>query len=189
MGFSLINLTLGIDPKKSDQFIRGSVFLPHGTGQQRTIMAFVTPDKEAEAKQAGADFIGTEETINQIKTTNKVNFDVAVAVPPMMKKLAPIAKILGQKGLMPNPKTETVGPDIKKIIESLKKGKITFKNDETSNLHQLVGRASFDDQQLVENITAFLDAVKRSKPNTVKGTFIKSLTLTPSMGPGIRLKI
>lgn len=183
-----VHLHLGIDPKKGDQMVRGSVVLPHGTGKTKKIMAFVTPDLEAAAKAAGADFIGNDETINQIKATEKIEFDIAVAVPAMMKKLGPVAKILGQKGLMPNPKTETVGPDITKLVTSLKQGKVTFKNDETANLHQLVGKLSFDDKKLEENITAFLEAVKKVKPETMKGTFIRSATLCASMGPAIKIK-
>ncbi len=184
-----LHLHLGIDPKKGDQMIRSSVVLPHGTGQTKKIMAFVTPDKEAEAKEAGADFIGNDETIQQIKTTGKIEFDVAVALPQMMKNLGPIAKTLGQKGLMPNPKTETVGPDIKKIIESLKKGKVTFKNDDTANIHQLVGKLSFDAAKLTENINTFLDAVKKAKPDALKGTYIKSATICTTMGPGVKIKV
>ncbi len=184
-----LHLHLGIDPQKGDQMIRSSVVLPHGTGQTKKIMAFVTADKEAEAKEAGADFIGNEDTIQQIKTTGKIEFDVAVAIPQMMKNLGPIAKTLGQKGLMPNPKTETVGPDIKKIIESLKKGKITFKNDDTANVHQLVGKLSFDTAKLTENINTFLEAVKKVKPDGLKGTYIKSATICTTMGPGVKIKV
>jgi len=183
-----LHIRLGIDSKKGDQMVRGSVVLPHGTGQVKKIIAFVTPELEAAAKAAGADLIGDEAAINTLKTTGKIEFDVAVAVPAMMKKLAPIAKTLGQRGLMPNPKTETVGPDIAKIITSLKKGKITFKNDDTGNIHQLVGKVSFTEDQLQANIATFLEAIKKAKPEGVKGTYLKSVTICASMGPGARIK-
>lgn len=183
-----LHLRLGIDSKKSEQAVRGSVQLPHGTGQTRKIIAFVTPELEADAKEAGADLIGNEDTIQEIKKSGKVNFDVAVAVPAMMKKLGPIAKTLGQKGLMPNPKTETVGPDIKKLVSGLKGGKITFKNDDSGNLHQLVGKLSFEEVKLTENVTAYLEAVKKSKPDGIKGVFIKGVFICTTMGPSVKIK-
>ena len=128
-----------------------------------------------------------EEDIKKIKDTGKIDFEIAVTTPDMMPKLAAIAKVLGPKGLMPNPKTETVSPNLKKMIEELKKGKITFKNDDTSNIHQIVGKASFSEAQLKENITAFLEALKKAKPSTAKGTYIKSLSVCTTMGPAIRL--
>lgn len=182
-----IHMKLGIDPKKSDQIVRGLVQLPHGTGQTKKIIAFVTPDLEAEAKAAGADIIGNDEAIQKIKQTKKIDFDVAIATPTMMKKIAVIAKILGQKGLMPNPKTETIGPNVKKMIESVKKGKISYKNDDTGNIHGIVGKLSFTDDNLKNNILAFINTVKRSKPPSAKGTFLKSITICSSMSPGIKL--
>ena len=143
-----IHANLCIDPKKGDQQIRATVVLPHGTGKSKKVAAFVGPDKEKEAKEAGADFIYGEEDIKKIKDTGKIEFDVAVTTPDMMPKMAAVAKVLGPKGLMPNPKTETVGPNVKKMVEELKKGKITFKNDDTANVHQLIGRASFTEAQL-----------------------------------------
>jgi large subunit ribosomal protein L1 len=178
---------LGIDPKKGEQQIRATVVLPHGTGKTKKVAAFVSPEKEKEAKDAGADFVYGEEQIKKIKDTNKIEFEVAVTTPDMMPKLALIAKVLGPKGLMPNPKTETVGPNIKKMVEELKKGKITFKNDDTANVHQIIGKISFAEAQLKENLIAFLDALKKAKPSTSKGAYIKSLTLCTSMGPAIRI--
>lgn len=182
-----IHMKLGIDPKKSDQIVRGLVQLPHGTGQTKKIIAFVTPDLEAEAKTAGADIIGNDEIIQKIKQTKKIDFDVAIATPNMMKKIAVIAKILGQKGLMPNPKTETIGPNVKKMIEGVKKGKISFKNDDTGNIHGIVGKLSFTDDKLKDNILAFINTIKKSKPPSAKGTFLKSITVCSSMSPGIKL--
>ncbi|TAN33403.1 50S ribosomal protein L1 [Patescibacteria group bacterium] len=178
---------LGIDTKKSEQQVRATVVLPHGTGKTKTIAAFVAPDKEKEAKEAGADFVYGEEEIKKIKDTGKIEFEVAVTTPDLMPKLAQIAKILGPKGLMPNPKTDTVGPNLKKMIEELKKGKVTFKNDDTGNVHQLIGKASFSETQLAENLTAFLDALKKAKPASAKGAFIKNFIICSAMGPAIKV--
>ncbi len=182
-----VHANLGIDTKKSEQQVRATVTLPHGTGKTKTVAAFVSAEKEKEAKEAGADFVYGEEEIKKIKDTGKIEFEIAVTTPDMMPKLASIAKVLGPKGLMPNPKTETVGPSIKKMIEGLKKGKVTFKNDDGGNVHQAVGKISFGEAKLKENITAFLEALKKAKPATAKGTFIGSLTLCSSMGPAIKI--
>lgn len=182
-----VHMRLGIDPKKGEQMVRGTVVLPHGSGKTRRVAAFVSPDKETEAKEAGADVVGTPEVIEAIKASGKFDFDIAVATPDMMKKLAPIAKILGQAGLMPNPKTETVGPNFKKMIQDLKAGKVAYKNDDTANVHQIVGRLSFTPEQLKENIQTFVDAIKKSKPSETKGTYMKSITVTTTMGPGIAI--
>ncbi len=183
------HVRLGVDPKKGEQQIRATVVLPHGTGKTKKIAAFVSgPDKEKEAKEAGADLICGEEEIKKIKDTGKIDFEVAVTTPDMMPKLAAVAKILGPKGLMPNPKTETVGPNIKKMVEELKKGKITFKNDDTSNVHVSIGRTSFPDAQLQENFLAFMDALRKAKPATIKGTYIKNLVICSTMGPAIKIE-
>lgn len=182
-----VHANLGIDPKKGEQQIRSTVVLPHGTGKTKKVAAFVSAEKEQEAKDAGADFVYGEEQIKKIKDTSKIEFEVAVTTPDMMPKLATIAKVLGPKGLMPSPKTETVGPNIKKMIEDLKKGKITFKNDDTANVHQIIGKVSFSEAQLQENLTTFLEALKKAKPGSSKGVYIKSLTLCTSMGPAIRI--
>lgn len=182
-----VHANLGIDPKKGEQQIRATVVLPHGNGKTKKIAAFVSAEKEKEAKDAGADFVYGEEDIKKIKDTEKIEFEVAVTTPDMMPKLAMIAKVLGPKGLMPNPKTETVSPNVKKMIDELKKGKITFKNDDTSNVHVSVGKVSFSEAQLRENLVAFLDALKKAKPGTSKGTYIKNLILCSAMGPAIRL--
>jgi len=184
-----VHANLGIDGTKGDQQVRSVAVLPHGTGKTKKVAAFVSAEKEKEAKEAGADFVYGEEDIKKIKDTGKIEFEVAVTTPDMMPKLAGIAKILGPKGLMPNPKTETVGPNIKKMIEDLKKGKITFKNDDTGNMHQIVGKLSFGEQKLSENITTFLDALKKTKPTSSKGVFIKNLIVCTAMGPAIKIKI
>ncbi len=182
-----VHAHLGIDPKKGEQQIRATVVMPHGTGKTKTVAAFVTPEKKKEAKEAGADFIYDEEDIKKIKDTGKIEFEVAVTTPDMMPKLAQVAKVLGPKGLMPNPKTETVGPNIKKLIEELKKGKVTYKNDDTSNIHQAIGKVSFGEDKLKENFSAFLESLKKAKPATAKGTYIQNLVICSTMGPAIRV--
>lgn len=184
-----IHAKAGIDTAKGEQQIRATVALPHGTGKTKKVAAFVNPEKRKEAEEAGADLIGGEEEIAQIKQTNKIDFDVAVATPDMMPKLAVIARILGPKGLMPNPKTNTVTDKIRETVLALKKGTIAFKNDDTGNVHAMVGRVSFTNEQLKENIEAFLDALRRAKPASTKGIFLKTITLTSSMGPGIKLAL
>lgn len=183
-----VHANLGIDPKKGEQQIRATVVMPHGTGKTKKVAAFVSAEKEKEAKDAGADFVYGEEDIKRIKDTGKIEFEVAVTTPDMMPKLAAVAKVLGPKGLMPNPKTETVGPNVKKMIEELKKGKVTFKNDDTANIHQIIGKVSFSETQLKENLSAFLEALKKAKPTTSKGTYIKNLVLCSTMGPAIRIQ-
>lgn len=182
-----VHARLGVDPKKGDQQIRSTVVLPHGTGKTKKIAAFVAPEKEKEAKEAGADLVYGEEEIKKIKDTGKIEFEIAVTTPDMMPKLAAVAKVLGPKGLMPNPKTETVGPNVKKMIEDLKKGKINFKNDDTGNVHQIIGKVSFSEQQLKENLTTFIEALKKSKPSSSKGTYIKNLVICTTMGPAIKI--
>ncbi|NUM25451.1 MAG: 50S ribosomal protein L1 [Candidatus Buchananbacteria bacterium] len=184
-----VHARLGIDPKKSDQQVRGAVSLPHGTGKTKRIAAFVMPDKEKEAKEAGADVVGGQELIEEIKKTGKCDFDVAVATPDIMPKMAVVAKTLGPRGLMPSPKNETITTNLKKTIGELKKGKVSFKNDDTSNVHQIIGKVSFDDKQLLENYTAFIDVLKKSKPSSAKGTFIQNVSISSTMGPGIKVQL
>ena len=180
---------LGINPKKSDEQIRSTVVLPHGTGKTKTIGAFVGANDEKDAKEAGADFIYGEEDIKKIKDTGKIEFDIAIATPEMMPKIAMVAKILGPKGLMPNPKSGTVDKDVKKMVGELKKGKVAFKNDETSNLHQTIGKISFSNEKLIENYETLVDAIKKIKPAGTKGTYIKAVYLSPSMGPSIQVEL
>ncbi len=180
---------LGIDPKKGEQVVRGSVVMPNGIGKTKRIAVFTTPAHEKEAKEAGADIVGGKELIESIKKDGKCDFDIAVAVPEIMKDLSAIAKTLGQKGLMPNPKTGTVTGDVKGAVAEIKKGKIDFKNDDTANVHAMVGKVSFEDSKLEQNIRALLDAVKRAKPDTVKGTFIESCYINSTMGPGVKIQL
>ena len=179
---------LGIDPKKADQLVRGSVTLPHGTGKQKKVAVFASGPAADAAKKAGAAIVGGEELIKEVKLKNGIDADVVVATPDMMKHLSQVAKILGPRGLMPNPKNETVTPDVAKAVKELSGGKVTFRNDESGNLHQAVGKVYFTDEQNIAKDNAFLDAVKRVKPTTVKGTYLTSITLTSTMGPGVRVQ-
>ncbi len=183
-----IHCNLGIDPKRAEQTVRFSLQLPHSTGRTRRIAVFTTPAHEAEATQAGADIVGGDELVKTIQKTGKCSFDVAVATPDFMKNLAAIARILGQKGLMPSPKNETVTTNIAKTVRELAGGKQTFRSDDSANIHALVGKTSMADERLSENITAFLAAVKRAKPADAKGTYLRSITLATAMGPGIRVR-
>ena len=182
-----VHVNLGIDVKKSDQQIRATLTFPNSIGKTKRVAAFVPELKQKEAKEAGADLVGAEELIDEIARTSKINFDVAVATPDMMPKLAKVAKILGPKGLMPNPKTDTVGPNIVKIIEELKKGKVAFKNDATGNIHQVIGKTSLEVDQLVQNFNVLIEALKKNKPASSKGVYLKSITIATTMGPGIKI--
>lgn len=184
-----VHLNLGVDTKKSEQQVRGTISLPHGTGKTKKVAAFVKPEMEKEAKEAGADLVGGEELIAEIKKTEKTEFEIAVATPDMMPKLAQIAKILGTRGLMPSPKNETVTPNIKKAISELKKGKVAFKSDNTGNVHQLIGKVSFGKEKLAENFTTFIEAVRKAKPASSKGIYLKSVTICSSMGPGVKISV
>ncbi|MBU2229177.1 50S ribosomal protein L1 [Patescibacteria group bacterium] len=184
-----VHISLGIDIKKAEQTVRGTVMIPHGLGKKRRIAAFVSPEKEKEAKDAGADIIGDESVIKEIKAKKKCAFDIAIAEPQVMKNLGSIAKILGQKGLMPNPKTDTITKDVKKTIEELNAGKAMFRSDDSGNIHQMIGKVSFDDQKLQENYSAFLDAIKKAKPETMKGSYIKQVYLASSMGPSVKVSV
>lgn len=184
-----VHCKLGIDPAKSDQSVRGTLTFPHGTGKTKRIAAFVDAAQESAAQEAGADLVGSERLIDEIASSGKIGFDVAIATPPMMPKLAKIAKILGPKGLMPNPKSDTVTTDVRKTISEIKRGKVTFKNDDTGNVHVTVGKVSFDTQKLLENFAAFLEVLRRSKPASSKGVFIRACTVSSTMGPGIRVAV
>lgn len=182
-----LHFKLGIDPKQTDQKVRTQVSLPHGTGKKVKVAAFVGPTKEKEAGEAGSDIVGGEELVKKIKETGEADFDVAVAEPAMMKSLAQIAKILGQKGLMPNPKTKTVGEDVGKIVKELKAGRLDIKTDDTGVVHAVIGKVSFDSAKLLENFQVLKDAIYRARPASVKKDFVKSITISTSMGPGIKI--
>jgi large subunit ribosomal protein L1 len=179
-----VALRLGVDPRKADQMVRGTVSLPHGTGKTARVIVFATGEKAEEALAAGADKVGSDDLIQEI-TDGFLDFDAAIATPDQMAKVGRIARILGPRGLMPNPKTGTVTPDVGKAVSDIKGGKISFRVDKQSNLHLIIGKASFTPQQLVENYAAALDEVLRSKPSAAKGRYLKKVTFSTTMGPGI----
>lgn len=184
-----LHIRLSIDPKQGDQQVRGTVSLPHGVGKTKRVAVFAEGAKEIEAKEAGADLVGGKELIERIRQTEACDFDVAIATPEIMRELAGIAKILGPRGLMPSPKNETVTPNVGRAVKEVKGGKIAFKNDDTGNIHQIIGKVSFSDQAILENFNAFVDALKRAKPAAAKGTYLASATLTTTMGPGVPVTI
>lgn len=182
-----VHVRLGINPKKGDQQIRGAVSLPHGTGKSIKVAAFVSPENEKAVKAAGADYVGGDDLIAEIKKSEKTDFQVAVAEPAMMKNLASIAKILGTRGLMPSPKNDTVTPNPVKAVEELKKGKISFKNDDTGNLHAVIGKASFSTEQLIANYQTLIDTLRKAKPAGAKGTYFKNIAICASMTPAVKV--
>jgi large subunit ribosomal protein L1 len=183
-----VHIRLGVDTKKGDQQVRGAVVLPHGIGKTKKI-AVITSTKAKEAKEAGADIVGAEDLIEKIKLGKLDGFDVLVASPEMMPKLAPAAKILGPRGLMPSPKTETVTDKIKEAVEMLKKGKLSFKNDNAGVVHQVIGKLSFDAKKLEENYASFIEAVNKAKPTGVKGKYMISISVCSTMGPGVKVSL
>lgn len=182
-----LHFHLGIDATKADQGVRGMVKLPHGTGKKLRIAVFARGKAADEAKKAGASVVGAEELVKEIKEKEITDFDIAVATPDMMKTLAPVAKILGQRGLMPSPKNETVNPNPAAVVTDLNTGKIAFRNDTTGNVHVTVGKASFDESALKDNVVTMIEAVNKAKPSDSKGTFLQSVTLTTTMGPSIKV--
>ncbi|GAB3446400.1 50S ribosomal protein L1 [Actinophytocola sediminis] len=181
-----VAIRLGVDPRKADQMVRGTVNLPHGTGKTARVIVFATGDKANEAIAAGADEVGAEDLIERIQG-GWLDFDAAIATPDQMAKVGRIARILGPRGLMPNPKTGTVTPDVTKAVADIKGGKINFRVDKQSNLHLVIGKASFAEAQLVENYAAALDEVLRAKPSAAKGRYLKKVTFSTTMGPGIQV--
>ncbi|GAA3002874.1 50S ribosomal protein L1 [Actinokineospora diospyrosa] len=179
-----VAIRLGVDPRKADQMVRGTVNLPHGTGKTARVIVFATGDKAAEAEAAGADAVGSEDLIERIQG-GWLDFDAAIATPDQMAKVGRIARILGPRGLMPNPKTGTVTPDVTKAVNEIKGGKINFRVDKQSNLHLVIGKVSFDQSKLVENYAAALDEVMRAKPSAAKGRYLRKITFSTTMGPGI----
>lgn len=184
-----LHVRVSIDPSKGEQQVRSTVVLPFSKGSTKRVIAFVNEAKIGEAKEAGADIIANEATIEEIAKTQKIDFDVAVATPDMMAKLAKVARILGPRGLMPNPKTDTVGVDVKRMISELKKGKVAFKNDDTANLHLVIGKVSQSVEELVANFEAAMDSIRKAKPATAKGTYLKSAFVTTTMGPSVKVVV
>jgi len=178
---------LGINPSESDQQVRGQVALPHGTGKTIRVAVFTTKVKEA--KEAGADLVGGKELVDKILKSGKCDFDIALATPDMMKDLARAGKVLGPRGLMPNPKDGTVTQDIAKAVTELKKGKAAFRADAYGIIHQVIGKISFSDKKLIENFRTLYEAIIKARPKGVKGEYIENITLASTMGPGMRVKV
>jgi large subunit ribosomal protein L1 len=181
-----VSMRLGVDPRKADQMVRGTVNLPHGTGKTARVLVFANGEKADEARAAGADFVGGDDMIEKVKG-GWTDFDSAVATPDLMGKVGTLGKVLGPRGLMPNPKTGTVTMDVAKAVNDIKGGKIEFRVDKHSNLHFPIGKASFTTEALVENYAAVLDEVLRVKPSSAKGRYVRKATLSSTMGPGIQL--
>ena len=179
-----VAIRLGVDPRKADQMVRGTVNLPHGTGKTARVVVFATGDKAAEAEAAGADVVGSDDLIARVQE-GFLDFDAAIATPDQMAKVGRIARILGPRGLMPNPKTGTVTTDVTKAVADIKGGKINFRVDKQSNLHLVIGRTSFPPERLVENYAAALEEVLRAKPAAAKGRYLRKVTVSTTMGPGI----
>lgn len=183
-----LHVHLGIDASKSDQMVRGSVVFPHGTPKKKRIVVFTDDAALQEAaKQAGAEVAGGEDLIAEIEESGSLDADITIAAPNMMPKVARVAKILGPKGLMPNPKTGTVTPDVAKAVQELSAGKVAFKMDQLGNIHEAVAKASWDTEKIVENTTALIDAIRAVRPAVQKGAFLQSVTLVSTMGPGIKV--
>ncbi|HEU4962518.1 MAG TPA: 50S ribosomal protein L1 [Bacilli bacterium] len=177
---------LGVDPKKADQQIRGAVVLPHGTGKTQRVLVFAKGEKAKEAEAAGADFVGDEDMINKINQ-GWFDFDVVVATPDMMASVGKLGRVLGPKGLMPNPKTGTVTFDVTKAVNEIKAGKIEYRVDKQGNVHAPIGKVSFDNEKLIENYFALVDTLSKAKPASAKGTYMKNVTVSSTMGPGVKV--
>jgi large subunit ribosomal protein L1 len=181
-----MSLRLGVDPKHADQMVRGTVVLPHGLGKSKKVLVIAGADKQKEASDAGADHVGGEEVVEKI-TGGWMDFDAVVATPDMMRAVGRLGKVLGPRGLMPNPKTGTVTPDVRKAVQEIKAGKVEFRVDKTGIIHAPVGKTSFDAKKLVENAHALVDSVVKAKPAAAKGKYLKSVTVSSTMGPGIAI--
>lgn len=179
-----IDVRLGVDPRKADQMVRGVVTLPHGTGKEVRVLVLCTPDKEAEAKEAGADYVGLDEYITKIEQ-GWTDIDVIITMPAVMAKVGKLGKVLGPRGLMPNPKSGTVTPDVAKAVKEVKSGKIDFKVDKTGIIHTSVGKVSFGPDQLAQNAVEVINTLVRLKPSSAKGTYVKSIHLSSTMSPGV----
>jgi len=182
-------MRLGVDPKYADQMVRGSVVLPHGLGRELKVLVLAEGEYQKIAKDAGADYVGGEDLINKIAKEEWVDYDVVIATPEIMPKVAKLGKILGPKGLMPNPKTGTVTTNLKQAIEEAKKGRVEFRVDKTGNLHMPVGKVSFEEQKLIQNIYTAIDAVVKAKPPGAKGQYVKGIALSLTMSPSVKLDV
>ena len=184
-----IAVRLNLDTKKNDQQLRGAIVLPHGTGKTKKVLVLAKGDAAKAATDAGADYVGDVDMITKIEKENWFDFDVIIATPEMMPMLGKLGRVLGPKGLMPNPKTGTVTMDTKKAVEDVKKGRVEYRTDSYANVHALVGKVSFDDEKLVDNVKAFMDVIIKSKPQAAKGVYLKGVSLASTMGPGIKVDL
>lgn len=184
-----IAVRLNLDTKKNDQQLRGAIVLPHGTGKTKKVLVLAKGDAAKAATDAGADYVGDVDMITKIEKENWFDFDVIIATPEMMPMLGKLGRVLGPKGLMPNPKTGTVTMDTKKAVEDVKKGRVEYRTDSYANVHALVGKVSFDDEKLVDNVKAFMDVIIKSKPQAAKGIYLKGVSLASTMGPGIKVDL
>ena len=184
-----IAMRLNLDTKKADQQLRGAIVLPNGTGKTKKVLVLAKGPKATEAKEAGADFVGDMDMIEKIEKENWFDFDTLIATPDMMPALGKIGKILGPKGLMPNPKTGTVTMDVKKAVEDVKKGRVEYRTDTYGNVHALIGKVSFTDEALLQNLNAFINVILKAKPSVVKGSYIKNVTISSTMGPGVKIDL
>ena len=182
-----IAVRLNLDTKKNDQQLRGAIVLPHGTGKTKKVLVLAKGDAAKAATDAGADYVGDVDMITKIEKENWFDFDVIIATPEMMPMLGKLGRVLGPKGLMPNPKTGTVTMDTKKAVEDVKKGRVEYRTDSYANVHALVGKVSFDDEKLVDNVKAFMDVIIKSKPQAAKGIYLKGVSLASTMGPGVKI--
>ena len=180
-------MNLNLDTKKADQQLRGTICLPNGTGKTKKILVFAKGPKAEEARNAGADYVGDTDYLEKIEKENWFDFDVLIATPDMMPQLGKLGKVLGPKGLMPNPKTGTVTMDISKAVTEVKQGRIEYRTDSYGNVHVIIGKVSFTEKQLLENLEAFVSLILRTKPSVVKGTYVKNISIATTMGPGIKI--
>jgi len=183
-----VAVKLGVDVRKADQQLRGAVVLPHGTGKTQKVLVFAKGEKAKEAEAAGADYVGDEDMINKIQQ-GWFDFDVVVATPDMMGQVGKLGRVLGPKGLMPNPKTGTVTFDIEKAVKEIKAGKIEYRTDKAGNIHAPIGKASFDNDKLADNLATIIDTLQKSKPAAAKGTYMKNVTISSTMGPGVKIDV
>ncbi|MDD4623928.1 MAG: 50S ribosomal protein L1 [Bacilli bacterium] len=184
-----IAIRLNVDVKKAEQQLRGAIVLPHGTGKSKKVLVVAKGDKAKDAEKAGADYVGEQDILHKIESENWMDFDVIISTPDMMPALGKLGKILGPKGLMPNPKVGTVTLDVVKAVEDIKKGKVEYKTDSFGNVHAILGKSSFDENKLIENLKTFVEVIMKSKPSTVKGDYVKNISISSTMGPGIKLDL
>ena len=182
-----VAMRLNLDTKKADQQLRGAIVLPHGTGKTKKVLVVARGEQATKAKEAGADFVGDVDMLEKIEKENWFSYDVIIATPEMMPMLGKIGKVLGPKGLMPNPKTGTVTMDVVKAVDEVKAGRVTYRTDSYGNVHAIIGKASFTEDKLIENLDAFVGTILKVKPATVKGEYVKNITVSSTMGPGIKI--